>query len=264
MYSDFKNKHVVVTGGSKGIGFACARAFLREGARVTIISRTPENLDTAVAKLIAEFGAKVSVNSVASDLTLPSEAVKAVQLAKTKFSDIDVLVNSAGAAKRTMAADLSPAIWMDAMQAKFFSYINIMDPVVKDMAARRSGAIVNIIGIGGKVANSVHLAGGAANAALMLATTGLATAYASHNVQINGINPGMTYTERLKGRVEVEARQNNLSEEDVLKQSSQKIPMKRLAEPDEIANVALFLASSQASYVTGQIIAMEGGAYPII
>ena len=74
----------------------------------------------------------------------------------------------------------------------------------------------------------------------------------------------MTYTERLKGRVEVEARQNNLSEEDVLKQSSQKIPMKRLAEPDEIANVALFLASSQASYVTGQIIAMEGGAYPII
>ena len=101
-----------------------------------------------------------------------------------------MLVNSAGAARRYAPDDLDAAAWHAAMDAKFFSYIHPLDVVVKRMAARGRGAIVNIIGAGGKVANPVHLPGGAANAALMLATTGLAAAFGPKGVRINGINPG--------------------------------------------------------------------------
>jgi NAD(P)-dependent dehydrogenase (short-subunit alcohol dehydrogenase family) len=264
MYSDISNKHVLVTGGSKGIGYSCAQAFLGEGARVTIVSRSQENLDTAVSKLKAEFGSSANIFAVSSDLTIDSDALGAINKAKYHFGNIEVLINSAGAAKRTSAEDLNPNIWMDAMQAKFFSYINIIDPVIKEMAARRSGVIVNVIGMGGKFATPVHLAGGSANAALMLATTGLATAYAPYEVRINGINPGLTFTERLKEGIKVEAKRSNISEDDALKAAIQKIPLKRMALPEEVARVALFLASKEASYVTGQIIGMEGASCPII
>ncbi len=103
---------------------------------------------------------------------------------------IDVLVNSAGAARRSAPADLDAAAWHAAMDAKYFSYIHPLDAVLKRMAARGRGAVVNIIGSGGKVANPVHLPGGAANAALMLASTGLAAAFAPKGIRVNAINPG--------------------------------------------------------------------------
>ena len=96
----------------------------------------------------------------------------------TGFGPIDVLVTCAGAARRTPPADLDAQAWRDAIDAKFFSYIHIIDPVVKRMGERGRGAIVNVIGAGGKVASPIHLPGGSANAALMLATAGLAAAYA--------------------------------------------------------------------------------------
>ena len=235
-----------------------------EGAKVTIVSRSQQNLDLAVSNLKTQFGDKTPIFSVASDLTDPVEALSAVHSAKSQFGEIDILINSAGAAKRYAPEDLNPKAWMDAMQAKFFSYINIIDPVVKQMADRRSGVIVNMIGMGGKFATPLHLAGGSANAALMLATTGLATAYGPFEIRINGINPGLTLTERLKEGISVEAKNSNKSMDEVLEASTQKIPLRRLAMPEEVANVALFLSSSQASYVTGQILGMEGSVYPVI
>ena len=100
-----------------------------------------------------------------------------IATAEAELGPIDVLVNSAGAARRYAPADLDADAWHAAMDAKYFSYIHPMDAVLKRMVARGRGAIVNIIGMGGKVANPVHLPGGAANAALMLATTGLAAAF---------------------------------------------------------------------------------------
>ena len=101
-----------------------------------------------------------------------------IDAVEREVGTIDILVNSAGAAKRTPPDDLDAAAWRAAMDAKFFSYIHVIDPLIKRMAARGSGVIVNVIGNGGKVASPIHVAGGAANAALMLATAGLANAYA--------------------------------------------------------------------------------------
>jgi NAD(P)-dependent dehydrogenase (short-subunit alcohol dehydrogenase family) len=124
-------------------------------------------------------------------------------------------------------------------------------------------AIVNIIGAGGKVASPVHLPGGAANAALMLATAGLAAAFAPKGIRINGINPGATLTGRLQEGLSVEARMSGLSEDQLLKRMQGKIPLGRLGTPEEVARVALFLASDAASYVTGAIVPMDGGANPV-
>jgi NAD(P)-dependent dehydrogenase (short-subunit alcohol dehydrogenase family) len=177
---------------------------------------------------------------------------------------VDVLVNSAGAAKRTPAADLTPQAWQDAMQSKFFSYINVIDPVIKKMAARRQGAIVNIVGNGGKVASPIHLPGGSANAALMLATAGLANAYASYGVRVNAVNPGSTLTERLQKAIIGDAKNANIEPDVALARITEKLPLGRIAQPEEIAQVVLFLSSSQASYVTGANLAMDGALVPLI
>ena len=149
------------------------------------------------------------------------------------------------------------------MDAKFFSYIHPTDVVVKRMAARGRGAIVNIIGMGGKVASPVHLPGGAANAALMLATVGLAAAYASTGVRVNGINPGQTLTDRVQEGLAAEARMTGKAIEELRWHSEARIPMGRMGMPEEVAQVALFLASNRASYVTGAIVPMDGASNPV-
>ena len=253
-----RDKRVVITGGSKGIGLACARAFLDEGARVALMSRDPGNLASARASLGQD------VRTYAVDLSDPAAAGRAFLAIVDLLGAVDVLINSAGAARRHPPMELDSAAWKQAIDAKFFPTINAMDAVLPAMAARGSGAIVNIIGVGGKMADVFHIAGGAANAALMLATTGLAAAYAPRGVRINAINPGLTRTGRVTDRLEVEARSSGASQEEVLKRAVSKIPAGRMATPEEIAHVALFLASSQASYVSGVVLPLDGVSHPAI
>ena len=253
MNGTFEDRVVVVTGASKGIGFACADAFARAGARVALVSRSRANLDAALAR-----------RAIAADLRDAAEAARARAEAEATLGAIDVLVNSAGAAKRYAPDDLSAAAWHDAMDAKFFSYVHPLDLVVKTMAARGRGAIVNVIGMGGKVANPIHLPGGAANAALMLATAGLAAAYGPKGVRINAVSPGGTLTGRVQEGLAVEAKLTGTTESALLAQQQAKIPLRRLGTPEEVAQVVLFLASDAASYVTGAIVPMDGGTAAVI
>jgi NAD(P)-dependent dehydrogenase (short-subunit alcohol dehydrogenase family) len=144
------------------------------------------------------------------------------------------------------------------MDAKFFSYVNVIDPLVKRMAARGKGVIVNIIGAGGKVASPTHLAGGAANAALMLATVGIGNAYAGRGVRVVGLNPGLTETGRVAEGMESTARLAGVSVAEARRRGVEAIPMGRMAMPEEVANFVLFLASDRASYVTSVNIGMDG------
>lgn len=252
---------VLVTGASKGIGLACAQAFARAGARVAIVSRSRPNLDAALAR----FGdAAQRPLAIAADLSDAQAAARAVDEAESALGPLDVLVNSAGAAKRYAPEDLTAQAWRDAMDAKFFSCIFPTDVVVKRMAARGRGAIVNIVGMGGKVASTAHIAGGAANAALHLATVGLAAAYGPKGVRINAISPGLTLTGRVQEGLAVESRMTGTPAEELLARAQAKIPLRRIGTPEEIAQVALFLASDAASYVTGAIIPMDGGVSSLI
>jgi NAD(P)-dependent dehydrogenase (short-subunit alcohol dehydrogenase family) len=246
-----------ITGGSKGIGFACAAALAKEGAKVAIASRSQANVDRALAKLPDAFG-------IAADMSDAEAAANAIDAVERQFGPIGILVNSAGAARRATPDELTPALWRAAMDAKFFSYINAIDPVIKRMAQRGRGVVVNIIGAGGKVASPTHLAGGAANAALMLATAGLGSAYASRGVRVVGLNPGLTETDRVAEGLESSARLAGIDPAEARRRAIAAIPIGRIAAPEDIANAVLFLASDRASYITGVTIGMDGGQYPVV
>ncbi len=257
------NQHVLITGGSKGIGLACAQAFLAEGARVSLVSRDPANLERARHTLQAQFAAE-RIHTVAADLRDAQAALAALDSAEVAFGPVDVLVNSAGAAKRTPAPELTPEAWQDAMQAKYFTYIHMMNPAIQRMAARGAGNVVNVVGNGGKVASPIHLPGGAANAALMLASVGLAAAYGPQGIRVNAVNPGLTRTDRLQEGLVADARNQGISTEQAMAQAVARIPMGRMAEPEEIANAVVFLASAKASYITGICMSMDGALNPIV
>jgi NAD(P)-dependent dehydrogenase (short-subunit alcohol dehydrogenase family) len=252
-----KQKNVLVTGGSKGIGLACARAFRAEGARVAIVSRSRENLEAAKTAL-------GDIYSVAADLTDAAAAAAMVERVEKEFGPLDILVNSAGAARRTNAEELSAQAWHAGMDAKYFSYIHVIDPVVKRMAARGRGAIVNIIGNGGKIPASTHLAGGAANAALMLATAGLAHAYAAKGVRVVGLNPGLTQTGRVAEGMKAEARRQGISEEEALQRATQNLPLGRMPRPEEVADIVLFAASERGLLLSGANITIDAADTPTV
>lgn len=289
MELELKGKRVLITGASKGIGLACAAHFLREGAQVCIVSRQQKHLDEAMAHLQqqrplnANEQSSIRANEQSSirakeqssveclppihrcaDLCDASQAQALVAELERIWGAIDILVNSAGAARRTPAAELSAQAYADAMQAKYFSYTNVIDPCIKAMASRGHGVIVNVIGAGGKVASPIHIPGGAANAALMLVTAGLANAYAHQGVMVVAVNPGLTLTARLEEGLVADARAQGITAEEAQRRATAKIPMGRIAHPDEVADTVVYLASARASYVTGVSIAMDGSTTPLI
>ena len=244
-----KNKHVLITGGSRGIGYSCAESFLQEGAKVTIASRSIDNLVNA-KRLLG------NVHIIEVDLKDTDQAQAMVDSAIKANGPIDILINCAGAAKKLAPLEVESSDYMDAMQSKFFTYINSMYAVLKVMT---SGSIVNVIGYGGKVAVSSHLTGGAANAALILSSMGMANVYISRGIRINCVNPVATNTDMLTQQLKVHAKMNGTTIEQELEKARARFPIGRILEPKEVADSVLFLASDRASYINGSCIYLDGG-----
>lgn len=242
-----KDKHVVIAGGSRGIGRACVDAFLSEGSRVTIISRNPVNIE--------------NITSLAADLRCSDQAEQAIENAISVNGKIDILVNCAGSAKKVAPLEVTVQDYSDALQAKFFTYINTIYAALKNM---ESGSIINVVGVGGKLAVPTHLTGGAANAALLLASTGMANVYIKQGIRINCVNPVATNTNILEQAISVDMKLNNLSREEALDKVQKRFPNNRILEPKEVADTVLFLASDRSSYINGSCIYLDGGSLSII
>mgnify|MGYP003335382396 CR=1 FL=1 len=185
---ELRGKNVLVTGASKGIGLACARAFAAEGCNVHIAARSAAELEKNAAELSAQY--KVKVTPHAHDLAVSENTVKLAR----ECGPLDVLVNNAGAIPGGHLADIDEARWRKAWELKVFGYINLTREVYADMRARGSGVIVNVIGLAGERNRPEYIAGTAGNASLMAFTRALGAESVDYGVRVVGINPGAIAT----------------------------------------------------------------------
>jgi 3-oxoacyl-[acyl-carrier protein] reductase len=252
-----QGKKALVTGGSEGIGKAVTRALAREGVDVAICARRKAPLEQAAAELAKESGRKIV--PIPADMTKPADVEKFVKDAHAALGRIDILINNAGSAPGGVIEHLSEEEWASALQLKFMGYVRCMKHVLPIMQKQRKGRVVNVIGNDGVKVSYWEIAPGAANAAGQNLTMSLASQYGKDNISFVAVNPGPVRTERWTGLVHAMARDMNLSFEEADKLAPSSIPLGRIAESDEVANLVTFLASDLAFFVNGTMIEIDGG-----
>ena len=246
-------KKVLITGGSKGIGFACAELFLAEGAEVTIVSSQLQSVEQALEKLQATYGQKIMGHAV--DLSIPGAQEKIAEL----LTNVDILVNNAGAIPGGGLDAIDDERWRKAWDLKVFGYINTIRDVLPKMIQRKSGVIINIIGMAGAAPSYDYVCGSMANASLITFTKAVGGYSSKSGVRVLGVNPGPTETDRLI-KLYKERAQYQLGDESKWRDLLPSLPFGRPSKPEEIANLAVFLASEKASYLSGLVIDADGGA----
>jgi 3-oxoacyl-[acyl-carrier protein] reductase len=256
MAGQFQDKVVVVTGGSRGIGREIASAFAREGARTAIVSSSDANL-AAASKIIASAG--VAPLAVAADLrTL--EGCGTVQAAvQDKFGRCDILVNSAGATRAGNFVDLPDEAWMDGYALKFFGCVR-MCRLFWPMLKAAQGHVINISGGGARTPGADFTIGGSVNAAMGNFSKGLSQQGKKDGVNVNVIHPGATVTERFDELIAMRAKASGKPVDQLRAEASTKDGIRRLAQPQDISALALFLCSDAARHIQGTAIAVDGGA----
>jgi NAD(P)-dependent dehydrogenase (short-subunit alcohol dehydrogenase family) len=246
-------KRVLITGASQGIGLGVARGVAAEGCHLILAARNGALMEAAAGELRTLGAASVTVH--ASDLAAPGAAAALSKAAGV----VDVLVNNAGAVPQGSIDQIDEARWRTAWDLKIFGYINLSREVYAGMAARKSGAIVNIIGVSPFHPTNKNIAGAAGNAALMAFSACLGTGSMDDGVRVVSINPGATETERQVVRWKARA-QAAFGDENRWRELTTGFPLGRLARVDEVADMAVFLASDRASYVSGTMISVDGGS----
>ena len=252
METGLSGKRVLITGASKGIGLACAKAFAAEGCELHLASRDMATLEAAQAEALKAGKVKVTLHS--SDLSKPGSA-RALAAA---CGGIDVLVNNAGAIPGGSIETVDEARWRDAWDLKVFGYINLTREVIGPMLARKSGVIVNVIGLAGAKPSYDYICGATGNAALMAFTKGVGAGSANKGVRVIGVNPTATRTDRIITLNKTRAK-TTLGDESRWEELLTNLPFGRICEPEEVADVVLYCASARASYLSGTVIDIDGG-----
>src|SRR6202167_3123423 len=252
-----KDKKAIVTGASEGIGKAIARSLAREGVDVAICARRKEPLEATAAEIAKETGRKIF--AITADLTKPGDAENFIAKAHAALGRIDILVNNAGSAPGGVLEHLTEENWAQALQLKFMGYVRCMKHVLPIMQKQKKGRVVNLIGNDGVKVSYWEIAPGAAYDAGQHLTKSLASQYGKDNISFVVVNPGPVRTERWAGLVKAMARDMKLSYEEADKLAPASIPLGRIAESEEVANLVAYLASDLAFFVNGTMIEIDGG-----
>lgn len=253
MELDLKGRSALITGGSRGIGFGVAQLLAAEGCNLHLAARSAADLDAARKKITASH--PVAVTCHARDLSAAENAVKLTG----DCGAIDILVNNAGAIPQGTITDLDDKTWRSAWDLKVFGFINVTREVYRAMCERRSGVIINVIGSAGERPTAGYLAGSMANAALMTMSRTLGADSPKYGVRVMGVNPTATATDRGVTRWRNQA-QKELGDAERWRELTKGFPFGRPATVEEVANVIVFLASDRASYMSGSVVNVDGGA----
>ncbi len=233
--------NVLITGGSRGIGKATVKRFTAEGHTVAFIYKSS---DSAAEELSKETGAF----AIKADISSPEQAEKAIQTALSRLGGIDVLINNAGIAEIKLFTDISNESWEKMLGTNLSGAFYVTREASKVMISKKFGRIINIGSMWGKTGASCEVHYSASKAGLRGMTMALAKELGPSGITVNCIEPGVIATEM-----------NACVDEETLKSLTDETPLCRLGKPEDVASLAFFLASDEASFITGQIIGVDGG-----
>jgi 3-oxoacyl-[acyl-carrier protein] reductase len=241
-----KDQVALVTGGSRGIGRAIVKAFASEGAKVAFVYRGSREAAEALAREVS--GAGGTALAIQGDVTSAADADRSVGQVTKEWGRVDILVNNAGIIKDDLFVRLEPDAWQSVLQTNLGGAYNFCRALAYPMMKQRSGRIINVSSVAAEHVNPGQTNYAASKGALNSFTRALAAELASRNVTVNAIAPGFIETDMS------EAVRNKAG--DLIKKM---IPMRRLGQPEDVARVAVFLASAEAGYITGQVLTVDGG-----
>jgi len=245
----------IVCGASKGMGFASAKGLALHGSRVLMVGRDPSTLEAAVKTIKAQGGV---VSAYAGDVRDPDLAQRTVDRCKELWGPVDILLNNAGGPPMGSFLEHDGAAWEAAIQTNLLSVVRFCKAVAPDMKAKKWGRIISITSTVAKEPSPAMVLSATTRAGVSAFSKSLAIELAQFNISVNVVCPGGVLTDRLVSLLQARVEREKKDYQEILLESQASIPAKRFAEPEEIADVILFLASERGGYVNGVSLSVDG------
>jgi NAD(P)-dependent dehydrogenase (short-subunit alcohol dehydrogenase family) len=264
MDTSLSGRVAVVTGASLGLGLAMSEAFFRSGAKVALLARRPEPLEAAKSQIsaIAPEHAGADVETYCCDVSKAGQLRETHAAVVDRLGPVDILVNNAGKSAAKSFAEITDEDWQEDIDLKLMAAVRLSRLVWPDMQARRWGRIINLLNVMAKAPSPRSAPTSVTRAAGMALTKVLAGEGAAHNILVNAMLIGFIKSDQI---VRMHAgSESDQSLEEFIAAAGTRLPMQRMGEAEECANLALFLASDESSYVTGCAINMDGGLSHVV
>ena len=253
---NLKNKVVLITGASKGMGFEIAQAFSMQGAKVFLVSRNKKKLKLSVDKIIKKGGIASYSSGDVSDAKIHD---KIFRKCKKKFGSIDILINNAGGPPMGTLFEHDQNEWQKAIQTNMLSVIRFTKSALKDMKKKQWGRIITITSTVIKEPSPEMILSATSRGGLSAFNKAICLEFAKFNITSNIISPGGVFTDRLKNLFKEKSKRISKKYSIVIESAQDSIPAKRFADPKEIANIVLFLSSDHGAYINGVNLSVDGG-----